>query len=127
MRRRPPRSTRTDTLFPYATLFRSFVGTVLVAPLVVATVVFAIIALARPGRSRTLPVIALLLAGAAVVLTASWHGARWEDGRWPWEPGLPDAAPYVPSPAPEREFDEPELPPLLGLQDMSVGGASRDR
>src|SRR3546814_19171525 len=26
MRRRPPRSTRTDTLFPYTTLFRSIVG-----------------------------------------------------------------------------------------------------
>src|SRR3546814_1912639 len=26
MRRRPPRSTRTDTLFPYTTLFRSRVG-----------------------------------------------------------------------------------------------------
>src|SRR3546814_16437694 len=26
MRRRPPRSTRTDTLFPYTTLFRSFSG-----------------------------------------------------------------------------------------------------
>src|SRR3546814_1189076 len=26
MRRRPPRSTRTDTLFPYPTLFRSVVG-----------------------------------------------------------------------------------------------------
>src|SRR3546814_10772001 len=26
MRRRPPRSTRTDTLFPYTTLFRSFGG-----------------------------------------------------------------------------------------------------
>src|SRR3546814_10716826 len=25
MRRRPPRSTRTDTLFPYTTLFRSFI------------------------------------------------------------------------------------------------------
>src|SRR3546814_19656825 len=28
MRRRPPRSTRTDTLFPYATLFRSDTGLV---------------------------------------------------------------------------------------------------
>src|SRR3546814_14138871 len=28
MRRRPPRSTRTDTLFPYTTLFRSRPGTV---------------------------------------------------------------------------------------------------
>src|SRR3546814_15854954 len=27
MIRRPPRSTRTDTLFPYATLFRSFAAT----------------------------------------------------------------------------------------------------
>src|SRR3546814_15434148 len=26
MKRRPPRSTRTDTLFPYTTLFRSLVG-----------------------------------------------------------------------------------------------------
>src|SRR3546814_5146471 len=26
MRRRPPRSTRTDTLFPYTTLFRSVAG-----------------------------------------------------------------------------------------------------
>src|SRR3546814_1767012 len=26
MRRRPPRSTRTDTLFPYTTLFRSWAG-----------------------------------------------------------------------------------------------------
>src|SRR3546814_19453847 len=26
MRRRPPRSTRTDTLFPYTTLFRAIVG-----------------------------------------------------------------------------------------------------
>src|SRR3546814_3221727 len=26
MRRRPPRSTRTDTLFPYTTLFRSAIG-----------------------------------------------------------------------------------------------------
>src|SRR3546814_4163439 len=29
MIRRPPRSTRTDTLFPYTTLFRSIVGTFL--------------------------------------------------------------------------------------------------
>src|SRR3546814_6645378 len=30
MKRRPPRSTRTDTLFPYTTLFRSLVITVLI-------------------------------------------------------------------------------------------------
>src|SRR3546814_7438768 len=32
MRRRPPRSTRTDTLFPYTTLFRSFDVGLEVAP-----------------------------------------------------------------------------------------------
>src|SRR3546814_15104044 len=32
MLRRPPRSTRTDTLFPYTTLFRSGVDAVLVTP-----------------------------------------------------------------------------------------------
>src|SRR3546814_6030257 len=31
MRRRPPRSTRTDTLFPYTTLFRSEIGDVVIA------------------------------------------------------------------------------------------------
>src|SRR3546814_4087331 len=33
MIRRPPRSTRTDTLFPYTTLFRSFPGFQGIAPL----------------------------------------------------------------------------------------------
>src|SRR3546814_18389672 len=40
MIRRPPRSTRTDTLFPYTTLFRSSLGSgsgVLVAPGIVVT------------------------------------------------------------------------------------------
>src|SRR3546814_8012987 len=31
MRRRPPRSTRTDTLFPYTTLFRSLAGWIAIA------------------------------------------------------------------------------------------------
>src|SRR3546814_35898 len=34
MRRRPPRSTRTDTLFPYTTLFRSSVLTIVIAFLI---------------------------------------------------------------------------------------------
>src|SRR3546814_15348197 len=38
MIRRPPRSTRTDTLFPYTTLFRSSAGSIL---LVVLAVVIA--------------------------------------------------------------------------------------
>src|SRR3546814_3418303 len=32
MIRRPPRSTRTDTLFPYTTLFRSLAGEVYISP-----------------------------------------------------------------------------------------------
>src|SRR3546814_19850858 len=32
MIRRPPRSTRTDTLFPYTTLFRSTLGTFVLSP-----------------------------------------------------------------------------------------------
>src|SRR3546814_3106979 len=32
MRRRPPRSTRTDTLFPYTTLFRSLVAAIIGIP-----------------------------------------------------------------------------------------------
>src|SRR3546814_12274969 len=47
MRRRPPRSTRTDTLFPYTTLFRSHQGAVL-----------------GPGRGEALG----LLAGAVELL-----------------------------------------------------------
>lgn len=102
-----------------------FAGAVLVAPLVVATVVFAVIALTRPGSSRALPVVALLLAGAAVVLTVSGHVARPAAGSWPWEPPVPEGAPSLPSPPPPHDIVEPQLPPLLGLQDDVVGGSSR--
>src|SRR3546814_13196664 len=52
--RRPPRSTRTDTLFPYTTLFRSF-GADLGVPAVEAAKVeigFAVRKLARLNRVR---------------------------------------------------------------------------
>src|SRR3546814_1026022 len=51
MKRRPPRSTRTDTLFPYPTLFRSFTC--------------GLIESARVGTAATLTT--LLLAAAAFV------------------------------------------------------------
>src|SRR3546814_16490775 len=57
MLRRPPRSTRTDTLFPYTTLFRS--------------VASAFVALAVPDIFRTLkgwPVLLVGAAGAVVVV-----------------------------------------------------------
>src|SRR3546814_12432780 len=39
MIRRPPRSTRTDTLFPYTTLFRSCCSLVIKAPVIKALVI----------------------------------------------------------------------------------------
>src|SRR3546814_17798288 len=45
MRRRPPRSTRTDTLFPYTTLFRSGV----VEPLAVAKLLAKVAEEEQPG------------------------------------------------------------------------------
>src|SRR3546814_5485637 len=48
MIRRPPRSTRTDTLFPYTTLFRSDGGSTSVPPARTATA-------ARPMQSRPTP------------------------------------------------------------------------
>src|SRR3546814_7482646 len=47
MIRRPPRSTRTDTLFPYTTLFRSKGGAWLAAPSVRGWM--AVCPMARPG------------------------------------------------------------------------------
>src|SRR3546814_20755913 len=38
MIRRPPRSTRTDTLFPYTTLFRSFLAWFVFAPQCISTI-----------------------------------------------------------------------------------------
>src|SRR3546814_11392336 len=46
MRRRPPRSTRTDTLFPYTTLFRSWLvslTTLGTTPLLIGTVVVVVV------------------------------------------------------------------------------------
>src|SRR3546814_15908338 len=53
MLRRPPRSTRTDTLFPYTTLFRSLRGiTVLFQIVVDAPVVVGIARRLLPGCQR---------------------------------------------------------------------------
>src|SRR3546814_18061529 len=48
MIRRPPRSTRTDTLFPYTTLFRSLRGMIAIGvpPLFVATGIAAVLLVA---------------------------------------------------------------------------------
>src|SRR3546814_10510470 len=58
MIRRPPRSTRTDTLFPYTTLFRSVYIIVLILFLQTLSVsVWTGEALAAPGDSESEPII----------------------------------------------------------------------
>src|SRR3546814_11435308 len=85
MIRRPPRSTRTDTLFPYTTLFRSF-----------RLVVDAYLETGQPVGSRTLSKLAALNLSPASIrnvmqdleeygLLASPHTSA---GRLPTEQGL---------------------------------------
>src|SRR3546814_8059497 len=63
MIRRPPRSTRTDTLFPYTTLFRSDSGEAGDPAVALSQAAWAADHRARPGRPRDgVPVLA---AGAA--------------------------------------------------------------
>src|SRR3546814_3206797 len=52
MIRRPPRSTRTDTLFPYTTLFRSYVFTASLPPSVVAPAATSIRKLMHGSNNR---------------------------------------------------------------------------
>src|SRR3546814_14442351 len=62
MIRRPPRSTRTDTLFPYTTLFRSLLGLRLAGPearAIVAVEGDAAAALAQPLQQGKEPLTAL--------------------------------------------------------------------
>src|SRR3546814_4762842 len=66
MLRRPPRSTRTDTLFPYTTLFRSDVG---LSPVTSATLVLSYQHV-MVGTLRRLPVTNRRKVG----MTSSHHG-----------------------------------------------------
>src|SRR3546814_13273430 len=78
MRRRPPRSTRTDTLFPYTTLFRSLAGAMMVP-------VGRIILLRKVPKTELLKAMAFLSLpallgplvgpppGGFLVTYASWH------------------------------------------------------
>src|SRR3546814_21113212 len=66
MIRRPPRSTRTDTLFPYTTLFRSAVAGLVAVPVVTAI---------APPVAHVLAAFALRLADilAALMLRSEEH------------------------------------------------------
>src|SRR3546814_10421183 len=62
MIRRPPRSTRTDTLFPYTTLFRSWLATLLVLPPALPRLDFSS---GIPGDARTLVVVPTMIGDVA--------------------------------------------------------------
>src|SRR3546814_13696839 len=69
MIRRPPRSTRTDTLFPYTTLFRSFcaVLSTIAAPPIIALLLGTALLAACAGDDRPRPMhIAAEVEGEAV-------------------------------------------------------------
>src|SRR3546814_7327635 len=55
MIRRPPRSTRTDTLFPYTTLFRSLSGAAILAPMQAAMAQDAAAPEAPAAQAETYP------------------------------------------------------------------------
>src|SRR3546814_13180965 len=63
MIRRPPRSTRTDTLFPYTTLFRSTINGTDVADVTTAVTNFD----ARNDRKSTTPADPVIATGGAAV------------------------------------------------------------
>src|SRR3546814_13897565 len=74
MLRRPPRATRTDTLFPYTTLFRSPDPSARSGPMPLADLLTAerIVMLTEPGdRDRVLDAAARLLTDASPAMTAA--------------------------------------------------------
>src|SRR3546814_15492524 len=76
MIRRPPRSTRTDTLLPYTTLFRSRMAAVAndrAQPLADAAAVHDLRHRARPGADR---LHAVALRGATLMAPAAAAGVR---------------------------------------------------
>src|SRR3546814_13485381 len=71
MIRRPPRSTRTDTLFPYTTLFRSAIASVAIASLAL-TVVIARLALVSRRRK--------IVSGREEMIGANGTVLDWNNG-----------------------------------------------
>src|SRR3546814_15451033 len=72
MIRRPPRSTRTDTLFPYTTLFRS----VLAAAKAAASILPSRLMSMTPARSENSPAMAQNTSGVATRSVASKESTR---------------------------------------------------
>src|SRR3546814_11622271 len=118
MIRRPPRSTRTDTLFPYTTLFRSQLGQ---APSLLSAV---------PGlsakRSNRWRRIGYLLVVVLVAFGAWWLGQRGQHGG----PGAAatDSAPDAVAPVSEPMPARPQLPaPTLVIDSEAVPVRSEER
>src|SRR3546814_16133632 len=125
MRRRTPRSTRSDTLFPYATRFRSLLAEILVASLIVLGGGFAIIgswALARlPSLMTRLhgPTKATTL-GVGSCLVASMIYFTSQGGTWSAHDLLitlfifitaPATAKMIPQTPPPRPHQPPQTTP----------------
>src|SRR3546814_18346891 len=96
MIRRPPRSTRTDTLFPYTTLFRS---------LLLPAVIFVMRQMARRDE------MIFRLLGLRWQLTFRTRNRALHDGMWVYSPNLyrtqPAAKSFHPTPKPPAH----RLPP----------------
>src|SRR3546814_13537111 len=73
MRRRPPRTTRTDTLFPYTTLFRSIV--LLIQQLAAQTNLLALNAAIEAARAGEAGRGFAVVANEVKTLAAQTHGA----------------------------------------------------
>src|SRR3546814_6815446 len=81
MIRRPPRSTRTDTLFPYTTLFRSDEAAASTAPANLAGKPrFLIIGMVKTPVPTTLPAtLPDMVPNSALATMAAWAGPRSEE------------------------------------------------
>src|SRR3546814_20932326 len=75
MIRRPPRSTRTDTLFPYTTLFRSVILFGYVALIGIPSIIFLILGL-RHYREEAFRLESYLSPGANVAAACQGPGPR---------------------------------------------------
>src|SRR3546814_15154546 len=115
MFRRPPRSTRTDTLFPYTTLFRSPVPNVLVTP---RRDIRGSPAMGQPSLFASCPVISFMpgfrsLPDTSVWLpllspTLTWLGFGW--------PSAPSTSTVCCMPRPMPTFREPaDRRPRVGM------------
>src|SRR3546814_1521573 len=93
MIRRPPRSTRTDTLFPYTTLFRSF----------------------RPAPDRAVAKATLGLSGPVIISTGALIPRKGQDLLTRALPALPNVTLLLAGEGPRSEEHTSELQSLMRI------------